>query len=204
MQLIQINSTPLEYKLRITNAELRVADEAKKEAYETKENVFSLDFGVAQNKPNVAVSVDNSKTESEKQRFSDVDEEDIALKLASDNIETEDLPKVSEVSVEEQFQARIKEEFLTRFPVNDYVETRNSYGAVNETQSFENVSDNLAKQAKALSAYQQAKQYEFQPGEVKMEVLTKPSVEIVYVGGFMYVPPESNPDYEEPAYENVA
>ncbi len=42
---------------------------------------------------------------------------------------------------------------------------------------------------------------EFIPGSVELIVRDRPRVEIEYIGGPLYVPPSSDPNYEPPAYE---
>ncbi|MBR2894352.1 MAG: hypothetical protein IKC03_01665 [Oscillospiraceae bacterium] len=42
-------------------------------------------------------------------------------------------------------------------------------------------------------------QFEFTPGDIQISVTQKPDVEIKYVGGPLYVPPSSDPNYEAEA-----
>ena len=41
--------------------------------------------------------------------------------------------------------------------------------------------------------------FEFTPGDIQISVTQRPNVEIKYVGGPLYVPPSSDPNYEEDA-----
>ena len=43
--------------------------------------------------------------------------------------------------------------------------------------------------------------FEFTPGDIQISVKQHPDVEIKYVGGPLYVPPSSDPNYEPPATE---
>ncbi|GHU53086.1 hypothetical protein FACS1894132_04280 [Clostridia bacterium] len=202
MQLIQITSIPIEYKLRITNAELKFAEAQKerKDAYSdaakaAESNLSAETSGV---KPEFTVKVEQQKTDNEQRYFSDSGEKDIATLLARDD--TEVATTTPQITHEQSVQAKIHSEFKSHTPVTDYIKTQSAVKSVvnNDTNSSKT---NTIQLEKAREAYEQIKKtkFEYHAGKVEMNILTKPRVDVEYIGGAMYVPPSANPDYEEDA-----
>ena len=58
--------------------------------------------------------------------------------------------------------------------------------------NFENIAESIQSELDAGES-----ELEYIPASFGVEVISKPKVEIEYIGGYNYVPPSSSPDYEE-------
>jgi len=217
MQLIQITSIPIEYRLRITNAKLELVEMEKngakngKDAYEKAAETASgsgiiESIGQELKTPIVKTQEDADKTDNN-MAFLPQKEEDIAVKLASE-YDAENIPILSP---EEQFVSKIKADFEQMPTVPQYIEKHNFNAEIfQKNQSRVNIKlqsnryDNIVKtyrEMQEIAEKSTKKALKFVPGEIEMEVITKPKVEVKYIGGFQYVPPETDPNYKEPFYE---
>jgi hypothetical protein len=222
MRLLEIKSIPIEYKLKITNAELHLA-EAEKERNDSYKNAEKAanqaeqatdKLNVGGSLVNVAAekAVNNSKnspkTDSEDKYFGNSGNEnndEVIRRLAEDGKDNNSQSK--KATIQEQFNTKIQDEFQNRSSVPQFISNHQNILESTALNSIDKISKTVNNQRleKVREAYNQSKRsLEYVPGNFEMEILTKPEVQVDYIGGFMYVPPEANPDYEEPFYEKYA
>lgn len=210
MQLIEIRTIPLEYRLRITNAELRLAEaekdrkDALKDAYKTLEkNGENINAQETALKPEYVPKSKKSDLQENKTDLRKPDDDDIAVKLAKESDS-----EAEKADAPQPYAAKIDFEFQNRIPVDRYIDFANHLyekATGKKPQQFVNIKAEPTRYQKIKEQYLEVvRQLEFVRGEVKMEILTKPRVEVKYIGGFSYVPPSSGPNYEEPFYEKTA
>jgi len=215
MQLIQITSIPLEYRLRITNAKLQLAEagEQKDVSKRKAEKISGVGLpSVLGKEPDVRKPVTEAKEKDSGQTLNNsaganlvdaknVDDDDIAVKLAAQF----DADVSAALPPDENFKSKLISEFKQLPPVNEYIEQHNRNAELLEkNKSRVNIKAESNRYDNILKTYRDMQRpLEYIPGKIEMEIITKPSVEIKYIGGFMYVPPSSDPNYEEPFFKTV-
>jgi hypothetical protein len=110
------------------------------------------------------------------------------------------LPKPDQLSTEIKYLNNVKEQFKARLSADTFVATKNATDSAhhNAVQKSQDQQKKISVIDKAIKTYEDVmKKFNFAPGEFKLEVVEKGGVDVNYVGGFTYVPPESDPDYEE-------
>ncbi|MDR0920349.1 MAG: hypothetical protein LBM93_14080 [Oscillospiraceae bacterium] len=209
MQLIKITSVPIEYQLRITNAELKLneAEKNRDEAYQNAEKAAQEEYVGNNVVISKEITTQQNKTANEEKFFSNGEEndEDIAVKLAAEYDRENNITGTDSISQNSQSvavaQSVLESAFSSRTPVRNYVETHQLIQSLTDNSAKNN---NQSKLNTAKDAYHKYTPGQYVPGNVEMKVITKPKVDVEYIGGFMYVPPESNPDYEETFLDRVA
>jgi hypothetical protein len=110
------------------------------------------------------------------------------------------LPKTDILSAEAKYLNEVKEQFNARISTRNFVSTKSTTDLAPNKFGLEyrNQSRNLSVIDKATKTYEDVmKKFDFTPGEFNLEIIEKGGVEVNYVGGYTYVPPSSDPNYEE-------
>ena len=175
MQLIKIKNIPAEYKFKIENAALVKAENSKKQHSSNCSDIKSKGNKSTSDKIDLNGSIKPSVIELNKPLLENKNGDNVNAKAVSEYMKIKNI---------------IKEEVGTKVN-NKKMDTIDDTFKLDDF-NFENIAESIQSELDAGES-----ELEYIPASFGVEVISKPKVEIVYIGGYNYVPPSSSPDYEE-------
>lgn len=193
MQLLKITTTPIEYKLQVENASLKV----------TENTPAKIDPQTPLGK--LSIKSENIKVQLDTSRARD----SVGIRKVTDVMKTQGFKGMQAAQTASAQYAQLGEQLsqiqngatvgtvfaqmMTKQPETAMVFIP-SCGA--DISWKPNSLEIKYEPAKVKTEWQAAKfTMEFVPSRYKMDILQYPKVEIEYIGGPMYVPPSANPNY---------
>lgn len=198
MQLLRITSVPIELKIEIERAHFK-RQEAERNARTADADVANVEKQIK----SLEKKVETAETQAQANKTDENGKngaEYAAGKGGDKTAENARDGKISTISVvknSEQF-IDIKQTASSAKSGGNSAAKAND-GNVHAPESLSKLSgqEELAEKIKKHYAELNKAIYEYVQGEVNLEVEKNPEVKVEYIGGFVYVPPESNPDYED-------
>lgn len=195
MQLIKIKTIPIEYDIKIENARLVVADSEP-----ARINQKSTPLRVTHKTENAKMRMDSSAMRSSigMKTPADVAREAPAKTQQTANSVTTDFVQQGNAMTE---QGMTIGQYMKQKMLND-MKTQTAITSVPSAPvdiSWEpaTIETNVQKSEVDMSVQRPVCEMEFIPSSYSLEIKQLAEVEIEYIGGFQYVPPSSDPDYEE-------
>ncbi|MDR0983722.1 MAG: hypothetical protein LBL93_01750 [Ruminococcus sp.] len=189
MQLLRITSVPIELKIQIERAHFK-RQEAERNARTADVSVENIDKQIKSLEKKVETSEAKSDTKKTDENGKNGGEYSSSKNKDVDKSVTGE-EKISSISV-----VKHSEQFIDiKQAANSAKSNKNE---VNVALRPENLTGEDEASKKIRKHYEELNKaiYEYVRGEVNLEVEKNPEVKVEYIGGFIYVPPESNPDYE--------
>jgi hypothetical protein len=167
MQLLKITNIPLEYKFNVEEASLVAIKDDK---YKPLGNSSTC---------NVNCTKENNKC------------------FLKDNIDFDNVrAKGSESKESENGSVKNNCNCVTAAAINEYVKSQNMLQKSIKSNSKQEPLDQARNNNDELEIIDEYK-LEYKAGSFEIEIIRRPDVDIEYVGGFSYVPPSSDPNYNE-------
>lgn len=201
MQLIKIVNVPIEYKMQIEHARLEMQDVAKAPSADVNTQNPQLkmrhtDIKMRQDSSamfdSIGLKSPSSFMRSVAQKANADAQQNIAQIVTDGNIMAQKDATINDVVANHLFADSENPQTVTTYlpttgPAISWQPNSLSVDYQPGTVTFDwNVLQGTMK---------------YIPGDVKMEILQYPSVEIEYIGGPTYVPPSADPNYVAPADE---
>jgi hypothetical protein len=190
MQLLRITSVPIELKIEIERAHFK-RQEAERNAQTADASVENADRQLKSLEKKVETSEAQAAAKKTDENGKNGGEYSSGSKK-SDDVANAAKAKISEVTV-----VKHSEQFINIKQAADSVKSKKeSTGIALNPETL--IGDDEAGQ-KIKKQYEELNKaiYEYVRGGVNLEVEKNPEVKVEYIGGFVYVPPESDPNYEE-------
>jgi len=193
MGLIKITTTPIEYEIKIEKAKLKVKEQDYMESDE-KVKQLTRQKQMADNKliANPRAVNQAAKASDEYQNLARQRSASVMKATAVNNAA---VPQAAAAVAEQQNIAAV--EYVSQ---TENISVQNDYEYFNlDNSSADSMyTTSFSLNLSSSKEWNVAKnEMEYVPGRFKMEITQFPEVKIEYTGGFMYVPPSSDPEYDE-------
>ena len=196
MQLLSIHTIPLRYEIHCEPARLEMKDASAQPVASAKTQSPKLTQHLAQSQ----IQMDGSEM---RKAFGLLNNTDFAKSRADDGVQN--IQDVTQNNVDVGKQLSHIEKGVT---ISDIVKQKALQQPTYVTVFLPNGGTKISwTPAQAENQYDAGStsydwetnrpEYTYIPGSFSMKITQWPRVEIEYLGGFSYVPPSANPDYEE-------
>lgn len=195
MQLLKIKTIPFEYDINIQNAKLSAP-----QIEPAKMTQHTTPLQIDTKSENVKIRMDSSEMRSSMgmKTPADVAKEAPAKTQQTANKTTSEYVKQGNAMIEKGMTIAqyVKQKMLSDSVVNTTIGVTPS-SPIDVSWEPASTKTSVRRSKVDLDWQKSAQEMEFIPSSITLEIRQLADVEIEYIGGYQYVPPSSDPDFEE-------